>query len=183
MQVTGVSAQTSFTFQRRGRIDHGAVSQAARSLNSIGTLNLNPNVYSRFLSLLARRCEVFAGRLAELGLPKDVTPDLLVKRYGSVFTPKGLTRRCASRISRECRRVGLNPEETMLFRFLKNEGVKKPSIFGVLHYAEGTPVVEKTKFKPEAPLAEKLAKISENWRSVEQNVRAFFAERGQKVDW
>lgn len=135
MQITGIDIRTKCSFQRRESINHGAVSQAARRLNTIGVLNLNPKVYARFLSVLASRCQVFAGRLAELGLPKDVTPDILVRRYGSVFTPKGLARKSTLRISKACMKAGLNPEQTTLFGFLRHEGVQKPSILGILQAA------------------------------------------------
>lgn len=179
MLVSSIDAKTKLSFQRRNSINHGALSQAARRLNSIGVLNVDTMVYSRFLSVLASRCQVFASRLAEHGLPTEVTPAILVKKYGSVFTPKGLSKKCARRISTACKRAGLPPEQTMLFDFLKNKAVKKPSILSILHPAEST----RKEFKFEPPSAESLAKISENWRKVEDDVRAFYAAKGEKVDW
>lgn len=184
MQVKSIDTRTRCSFQRRDSINHGAVSQAARRLNTIGVLNLNPKVYARFLSVLASRCQVFAGRLAELGLPKDVTPDILVKKFGSVFTPKGLAKKSSLRISKACQKAGLNPEQTMLFGFLRHEGVQKPSILNIL--SQSAPVKKARAGGVESPSAEFIAakaKVAENWKRAEDSVRAFFAERGEKVAW
>lgn len=131
MRVTGVDTKTKFTFQKSG-LNHGVVSQAARGLSKCSVLNLNPKVYSRFLSALAARSEVVANRLKALGLPEKVTPAILVEKCGSVFTSNGLTETCAHLISQVCQKADLSPAKTKVFKFLRQKFDEKPGILSVL---------------------------------------------------
>lgn len=143
MRISNVNERTKYSFQRRAEINYGVVTQAARQLKDIGILKLTPAVYSRFLTVLATRSEAVATKLANLGFQKTVTPRALVKKYGDVFTPKGLMDGCIRDISNSCIDIGLDPREIKFFSFLKEKGVKKHPILSILHSEDSLPVVKK----------------------------------------
>lgn len=148
MRVTGVEAKKC-TFQRRGRIKYGVMTQAARKFRDVGVLELTPTVYSKFLSVLAARSEVVAQRLKALGLPEKITPRALVKKCGDVFTHKGLVDGCVRDISNSCMEIGLDPRNISVFSFLRRKGVKRPLILDVLQQPDDAQLGKRTRNRKE----------------------------------
>lgn len=183
MRVANVDNNSRCTFQRRSEVNYGVATQAARRLRDVGVLSLTPTVYASFLSVLSARSQVIAERLKALGLPEKITPRILVKRYGNVFTLKGLVDGCVRDISNSCINAGLDPRDTKIFSFLRQKGISKPPILSILH-SEDSLVKKVWQDEPLSPKAlEGKARAAANWKEVEDSVKTFFAERGEKVAW